>query len=58
MNCAERLVRQFVSQAEVARQLKIDRDDFPALYAESLCILHQPSENQPDPDLCAQLLGD
>jgi hypothetical protein len=30
----------------------IDRDDFDALYLESLCNLQSASQNQPDPDLC------
>jgi len=34
----------------------IDRDDFTALYLESLCVLSAPNENRPDDALCAGLI--
>jgi mono/diheme cytochrome c family protein len=42
----------------VLRNGTIDRDDFTALYLESLCILSLANENRPDDALCADLLGD
>lgn len=42
----------------VLRRTHIDRDDFTALYTQSLCILHNASENQPDPEVCEQALRD
>jgi mono/diheme cytochrome c family protein len=42
----------------VLRQISVDRDDFTAAYAASLCRLQTISANQPDPDLCDQLLDD
>lgn len=35
---------------------KLDRDDFTAVYLESLCILQGASDNQPDPVLCAEVV--
>jgi len=40
----------------VLEKLKIDRNAFTALFAESLCVMQTVSANAPDPDLCAQLL--
>jgi mono/diheme cytochrome c family protein len=34
----------------------IDRDDFTALYLESLCVMTQPNENAPDAAVCDALL--
>jgi hypothetical protein len=42
----------------VLRQISIDRDDFTDAYAASLCRLQVISRNQPDPNLCDQLLDD
>ncbi len=36
----------------ILERATIDRDDFTQLYVESLCILSEPNENQPDPALC------
>jgi hypothetical protein len=41
----------------VLRQGTIDRDDFTAQYLESICILTLSSDNQADPALCAEFLG-
>lgn len=49
-------LRELDPALQVLRRLRIDRDDFTALYLESLCILHGASENQPDPALCADVL--
>lgn len=38
------------------RDITIDRDDFTAVFEESLCILQFISDNQPDPDRCDALL--
>lgn len=38
----------------VLKQHRIDRDDFTAFYTQSLCILHNASDNQPDPERCEQ----
>jgi mono/diheme cytochrome c family protein len=35
---------------------KLDRDDFTAIYLESLCVLLVASDNQPDPVLCAEVV--
>ena len=35
---------------------KLDRDDFTAVYLESLCILQGASDNQPDPVRCAEVV--
>jgi len=35
---------------------KLDRDDFTAVYLESLCILEGASNNQPDPVRCAEVV--
>lgn len=37
----------------VLERRTIDRDDFTALYVNSLCILSQPNDNQPDAAACA-----
>jgi len=37
----------------VLKKDTLDRDDFTAVYIDSLCILSQPSENQPDAAACA-----
>jgi mono/diheme cytochrome c family protein len=39
------------------RDLSIDRDDFTAVFEESLCIMQLVSSNQPDPARCADVLG-
>ena len=39
------------------RDLSIDRDDFTAVFEESLCIMQLVSSNQPDPDRCDVVLG-
>jgi mono/diheme cytochrome c family protein len=36
----------------------LDRDDFTQFYVDSLCILQLVGENQPDPNLCAQVAAD
>ncbi len=41
----------------VLRNLGIDRDDFTSLFAATQCILLRASANQPDPELCARLVG-
>jgi hypothetical protein len=41
----------------VLRSIGIDRDDFTAVFEESLCILQIVSNNQPDPDRCDEVLG-
>lgn len=42
----------------VLRELTIDRDDFTAVFEESLCIMQLVANNQPDPDRCDALLDD
>lgn len=42
----------------VLRELTIDRDDFTAVFEESLCIMQFVANNQPDPDRCDALLDD
>jgi len=44
------------SGLDVLRPPTLDRDDFEALYLESLCILLGASDNQPDPVLCAEVV--
>ena len=41
----------------VLRRGTIDRDDFTALYLESVCILSGANENRPDDALCADFIG-
>jgi hypothetical protein len=36
----------------ILERATLDRDDFTQLYVESLCILSEPNENQPDPAIC------
>jgi len=39
----------------VLRDSSLDRDDFTQFYVDSLCILSIVNENQPDPNLCADV---
>lgn len=38
------------------RNASVDRDTFDAVFQESLCIMQSFSRNQPDPDLCDQVV--
>lgn len=40
----------------VLETLRIDRNAFTALFAETLCVMQGASKNAPDADVCAQLL--
>jgi mono/diheme cytochrome c family protein len=42
-------------ELNVLRQGSLDRDDFTQFYVDSLCILSIVNDNQPDPNVCADV---